>query len=77
YVCLKLTNFKLTHFLEYSRFWRSLKYDYVYLNPADDDFELYEGIQNHIGYQINKIHHTTLKHPITIMKKTCRLQPDL
>jgi hypothetical protein len=22
-----------------------LKYDYVYLNPADDGFELYEGVQ--------------------------------
>ena len=43
------------------RFWRSLKYDHVYLNPADDGFELYEGVQNHIGYYNNKIHHTTLE----------------
>jgi putative transposase len=43
------------------RFWMSLKYDYVYLNPADDSFELYEGVQNHIGYYNNKIHHTTLE----------------
>ncbi len=32
------------------RFWRSLKYDHVYLNPADEGFELYEVVQNHIGY---------------------------
>lgn len=45
------------------RFWKSLKYDYVYLNPADDGFELYEGVQNHIGYYHDKIHHTTSETP--------------
>jgi putative transposase len=45
------------------RFWRSLKYDYVYLNPADDGFELYEGVQTHIGYYHDKIHHTTGETP--------------
>lgn len=45
------------------RFWKSLKYDYVYLNPADDGFELYEGVQNHIGYYHEKIHHTTRQTP--------------
>jgi putative transposase len=28
------------------RFWKSIKYDYVYLHPAEDGFELYECIQN-------------------------------
>jgi putative transposase len=46
------------------RFWRSLKYDHVYLNPADDGFDLYEGVQNHIGNYNNKIHHKTLETPI-------------
>lgn len=45
------------------RFWKSLKYDYVYLNPADDGFELYEGVQNHIGYYHEKVHHTTRQTP--------------
>jgi putative transposase len=45
------------------RFWKSIKYDYVYLNPAEDGFELYEGVQNHIGYYNNKIHHTTRQSP--------------
>ena len=45
------------------RFWKSLKYDYVYLNPADDGIELYEGVQNHIGYYHDKIHHTTRQTP--------------
>jgi len=26
------------------RFWKSLKYDYIFLNPADDGFELYYGV---------------------------------
>lgn len=45
------------------RFWKSLKYDYVYLNPVDDGFELYEGVQNHIDYYHQKKHHTTLQKP--------------
>jgi putative transposase len=45
------------------RFWKSLKYDYVYLNPVDDGFELYEGVQNHIDYYNQKIHYTTRQTP--------------
>jgi putative transposase len=45
------------------RFWKSLKYDYIYLNPAEDGFELYEGVQNHIGYYHDKIHQTTRESP--------------
>jgi putative transposase len=45
------------------RFWKTLKHDYIYLNPADDGFELYEGVQNHIGYYHQKIHHTTRQSP--------------
>lgn len=45
------------------RFWKSLKYDYVYLNPAQDGFELYEGVEKYINYYHNKVHHTTLETP--------------
>jgi putative transposase len=45
------------------RFWKSIKYDYIYLNPADDGFELYEGVQNHIAYYNDKTHHTTRQTP--------------
>jgi putative transposase len=45
------------------RFWKSLKYDYIYLNPTDDGFELYEGVQNHIDYYHYKTHHTTKQPP--------------
>ena len=29
------------------RLWRSVKYDYVYLNPASDGNELYHGIREY------------------------------
>jgi putative transposase len=45
------------------RFWKSIKYNYIYLNPADDGFELYEGVQNHIAYYNDKTHHTTRQKP--------------
>ena len=45
------------------RFWKSLKYDYIYLNPADDGLELYRGVQDHIAYYHQKTHHTTLQTP--------------
>lgn len=45
------------------RFWKSLKYDYIYLNPVDDGFELYSGVQNHINYYHQKTHHTTKQSP--------------
>ena len=45
------------------RFWKSLKYDYIYLNPVDDGFELYGGVQNHIDYYHQKTQHTTEQTP--------------
>jgi putative transposase len=32
------------------RFWRSLKYEHVYLNPASDGLNLYEGIHHYIQH---------------------------
>lgn len=32
------------------RLWRSVKYDYVYLNPASDGNELYRGIRDYFDY---------------------------
>ena len=32
------------------RLWRSVKYDYVYLHPALDGFELYQGLKDYFGY---------------------------
>jgi len=45
------------------RFWKSIKYDYIYLNPCDDGFELFEGVQIHIEYYNHKTHHTTKQKP--------------
>jgi putative transposase len=58
------------------RFWKSLRYDYIYLSPADDGFELYEGVQNHIDYYHYKTHHATKQTPeerYQQSKKTSRL----
>ena len=32
------------------RLWRSVKYDYVYLNPANDGNELYQGLREYFDY---------------------------
>jgi putative transposase len=45
------------------RFWKSLKHDYVYLNPCDDGYELYGGVLRHIEYYNSKTHHTTKQKP--------------
>jgi putative transposase len=38
------------------RLWRSVKYDYVYLHPANDGLELYEGLKeyfHHYNYELS------------------------
>jgi len=40
------------------RFWKSLKYNYVYLNPCDNGLELFEGVQEYINYYHKKKHQT-------------------
>ena len=32
------------------RLWRSVKYDYVYINPANDGIELYRGLSKYFDY---------------------------
>ncbi len=39
------------------RFWRTVKRDYVYLNPADDGLELYEGLKGFFKYYNTKKRH--------------------
>lgn len=39
------------------RFWRTIKYDYVYLHPVNDGLELYQGIKEFIEfYNFEKSH---------------------
>lgn len=45
------------------RFWKTLKTEYIYLNPSDNGFELFKGVQNHIAYYHQKTHHTTKQKP--------------
>jgi putative transposase len=46
------------------RFWRTLKYKYIYLNPPTDGIELYAGVANYINYYNTKrVHHTTKQVP--------------
>lgn len=39
------------------RLWRSVKYDYVYLYPANDGLELYKGLQEYFDYYNNDLAH--------------------
>ncbi len=39
------------------RFWRTLKYDYVYLNPSHDGVELYRGLKQYLDYYNHELHH--------------------
>jgi len=39
------------------RFWRTLKYDYVYLNPANNGLELYQELKDYINYYNHELHH--------------------
>jgi putative transposase len=52
------------------RFWRSLKYDYVYLNPANDGLELYQGLKDYMNYYNNELHHQGIgrKIPVELYK---------
>jgi putative transposase len=45
------------------RFWKSIKYDYIYLNPCDNGTDLLEGVGGYINYYHTKTHHTTKQSP--------------
>lgn len=45
------------------RFWKSIKYDHIFLNPADDGLELYRGVEKYVKYYNLKTHHTTEQKP--------------
>ena len=39
------------------RLWRSVKHDYVYLHPASDGVELYQGLKEYFRYYNYELHH--------------------
>lgn len=45
------------------RFWKSIKYDYIYLNPCEDGYDLLKGVKWYMEYYNQKVHHTTKEKP--------------
>jgi len=43
------------------RFWRSLKYEYVFLNPANGGKELYDGIKEYMTFYNHERGHSSLE----------------
>ena len=52
------------------RFWKSLKYDHVYLNPADSGLELFEGVRDHIAYYNQKKHRSLTASPNSVYQES-------
>jgi len=52
------------------RLWRSLKYEYVYLNPCNDGVELYAGLAGYFEFYNHKRIHQSLDYrlPVEIFK---------
>lgn len=50
------------------RFWRTIKQDYVYLNPANDGHELYLGIKDFVIYYNTKKSHQGIGRTIPIKR---------
>ncbi len=46
------------------RFWRSVKYDYVYINVPSDGLELYQGLKEYMDYYNNELCHQGIDHQI-------------
>lgn len=56
------------------RLWRSVKYEHVYLFPASDGVECYEGIENYFHYYNTQRRHQSLnnKTPQTIYQQSLK-----
>lgn len=48
------------------RLWRSVKYDYVYLNPASDGIELYHGLKEYFDYYNHRQAHQGIGRQIPV-----------
>jgi putative transposase len=51
------------------RFWKSIKYEYVYLNPCDDGFELAKGLQTTSNISTKRYIISHSKNKMTYNKK--------
>ena len=45
------------------RFWKNIKYNYIYFNPCENGLELLEGVRDYIEYYKQKKHQITKKKP--------------
>lgn len=54
------------------RLWRSVKYEHVYLFPASDGLECYQGLKNYFKYYNDERRHQSLNNemPLTIYQRT-------
>lgn len=54
------------------RLWRSVKYEHVYLLPAEDGLACYQGLKDYFAYYNNERRHQSLKDetPISVYNKT-------
>ena len=54
------------------RLWRSVKYEHVYLFPASDGLECYQGLKNYFKYYNDERRHQSLNDevPLTIYQQT-------
>jgi transposase InsO family protein len=43
------------------RFWRTVKYEHIYLNPANGGYELYEGLEEYMRYYNFERSHSSLE----------------
>ena len=60
------------------RFWRTLKYQYIYLNPAGDGLELYGNISFYVGYyNRQKRHQTTNRIPRELYDESIGEQKEI
>jgi len=52
------------------RFWRSVKYEHVYLRPSSDGIECYQGLKQYIDYYNHKRRHTSINKqcPVNVYK---------
>lgn len=46
------------------RFWRSVKWDYVYIKVPADGLELYQGLKDYMDYYNNRLCHQGIDHQI-------------
>jgi len=48
------------------RFWRSVKYDYVFIKVPSDGIELYKGLKDYMDYYNNRLCHQGINHQIPV-----------